>query len=270
MESRRLSGHGRTDERSASSVPRGCPLDAYERLSQVYDLEWGNWARQYVGLVTEVLARAHVAQARILDLGCGTGILAAELAGLGHSIVGMDASAAMIEVASRRACPGTRFVVQDMAEASWKQDFDLVTCTFDAFNYLVAEPRVQSFFVHVANLLTKSGLLLFDSNTEELYLRRHHGVHERSVGSRRFRQECHYDAMSKRASTVFRFEDGSVEEHIQRPWALSELAGPIAYAGLAVESAWSGFYGEQYVQGCERFICVVRKVNRAARGEDAN
>lgn len=251
-------------------MPRGCPLDAYQRLSQIYDLEWGSWARQYVGLVTELLARAHVAQARILDLGCGTGTLAAELADLGHTIVGVDASAAMIELATRRAHPGAQFVVQDMAEASWHHDFDLVTCTFDAFNYLVAESRVHSFFAHVAKLLTHSGLLLFDSNTEEIYVRRHHGVHERSVGSHRFRQECHYDAMSKRASTVFRFEDGSFEEHVQRPWALSELAGPIADAGLAVEAAWSGFSGEQYAPSSERLICVVRRVNRYSRGEDAS
>jgi SAM-dependent methyltransferase len=238
-------------------------LDAYERLSQVYDLEWGSWTRQYVALVRKLLAEAFVAQAHVLDLGCGTGILANELAALGHSVVGMDASRPMVDVATRRAGPGACFVVQDMAEARWTHGFDLVTCTFDAFNYLLTPARVEGFFVSVARLLTDAGALLFDSNTEELYAGRHHGVHQRSAGGQRFRQECHYDAVSKRASTVFRWEDGSVEEHTQRPWALSELEAPIAKAGLVVAATWSDFSGEQFRPGSERLICVARRAYRA-------
>jgi trans-aconitate methyltransferase len=52
---------------------------------------------------------------RILDLGCGTGHLTAQIAELGAEVVGIDGSAAMIEQA-RRAYPGIRFEVADARE----------------------------------------------------------------------------------------------------------------------------------------------------------
>lgn len=119
---------------------------AYQRLSQIYEIAWGSWARQYVELVGGLLLKAHVTQGRILDLGCGTGVLARELANLGHSVVGMDASPGMIEVASWRACPRARFVVQDMAEARWDHDFDLVTCTSSLADAGLAAEKVWSGF----------------------------------------------------------------------------------------------------------------------------
>ena len=42
----------------------------------------------------------HEAPVRVLDAGCGTGRVATELTRLGHDVVGVDADAAMIEVAN--------------------------------------------------------------------------------------------------------------------------------------------------------------------------
>lgn len=61
-----------------------------------------------------------------LDLGCGEGRLTRELAELGHSVVGVDASATLIRLAAERA-PSVRFVRADAARLPFPDAYaDLV------------------------------------------------------------------------------------------------------------------------------------------------
>ncbi len=53
--------------------------------------------------------------ARVLDAGCGTGRVGAELAARGHAVVGVDADPALVE-AARADHPGPRWLVADLAE----------------------------------------------------------------------------------------------------------------------------------------------------------
>jgi SAM-dependent methyltransferase len=53
--------------------------------------------------------------ARVLDAGCGTGRVGAELFARGHRVVGVDAEPALVEVASADH-PGPRWLVADLAE----------------------------------------------------------------------------------------------------------------------------------------------------------
>jgi len=66
---------------------------------------------------------------RILDLGCGDGVLTAELAGRvpNGSVLGIDASEGMIEVAKKNRPRNLRFQLLDINElASLGEEFDLV------------------------------------------------------------------------------------------------------------------------------------------------
>ena len=62
---------------------------------------------------------------RILDLGCGTGVLTAQLAELAGSVVGVDSSESMIERARRRY-PDVRFEVGDALALPFEGCFDVV------------------------------------------------------------------------------------------------------------------------------------------------
>ncbi len=60
---------------------------------------------------------------RVLDLGCGEGLLAARMAAAGIDVVAVDASAAMVEAARRR---GIAAELMDARELSFDAEFDAV------------------------------------------------------------------------------------------------------------------------------------------------
>ena len=62
---------------------------------------------------------------RILDLGCGTGTLTAEIASTGAQVVGVDRSAEMISEACKKY-PAIQFAVGDARELRYAQEFDAV------------------------------------------------------------------------------------------------------------------------------------------------
>jgi trans-aconitate methyltransferase len=62
---------------------------------------------------------------RILDLGCGTGRLTAEIAATGARVVGLDAAPGMIEKA-RAEYPGLEFVLADAVTFAFDAPFDAV------------------------------------------------------------------------------------------------------------------------------------------------
>lgn len=89
---------------------------------------------------------------RILDLGCGTGHLTAEIAATGAHTTGIDNSPAMLQ-AARREYPHLDFVLADAAAFSFAQPFDAVFS--NAALHWVREP--ESAAGCVARALRKGG-----------------------------------------------------------------------------------------------------------------
>ncbi|MGR3662767.1 MAG: class I SAM-dependent methyltransferase [Paracoccaceae bacterium] len=131
----------------------------YERpdLAQFYDLNNG-WADDFA-----VCTRMAEAAGSVLDLGCGTGELAAAL-GQGRIVAGVDPAAAMLDVA--RVRPGgdeVTWVVGDARTVRLGQRFDLIVLTGHVFQVFMTAADQQAVIETIAAHLSEGGRFIFDS-----------------------------------------------------------------------------------------------------------
>jgi len=110
----------------------------------------------------------------------------------------------------------------------------------------------------VIKALKSGGRLIFDCNTEYLYLHKHKGTYNREINGESFVHKCIYNSEKKKATTIFEFSFGT-ETHIQRPYSLSELQSIFEEKGFGIVEVFAGFKEEAYTDDCERFICILEK-----------
>jgi 2-polyprenyl-6-hydroxyphenyl methylase/3-demethylubiquinone-9 3-methyltransferase len=101
--------------------------------------------------------------ARMLDLGCGTGLTGGALRDMADDITGIDLSENMVEIAHEKDLYETLFVaeVEDFLEDNDEDAFDLITAT-DVLPYLGA---LEPLFFGAAENLTPRGLFIFSSES---------------------------------------------------------------------------------------------------------
>lgn len=128
-------------------------------IAAVYDLE--NTGRAdtdfYVGLAQ------NLGSSRVIDLGCGTGVLACELASRGHQVIGIDPAGAMLERARQR--PGAdrvEWIIGD-ASALAAQDADLVLMTGHVAQEIHDDDAWHMTLTSARRALRPGGHLAFES-----------------------------------------------------------------------------------------------------------
>lgn len=136
-------------------------------LAAVHEADFTDVARAAAGVLLRRLDDAGHDTGTIVDLGCGGGALAAILVERGYDVLGVDLSAAMVELA-RANVPGARFVQGSV----W--DIDLpptvaVTAIGEVVNY-AADPRagidrVAELIGRVHMALAPGGVFLLDIAT---------------------------------------------------------------------------------------------------------
>jgi SAM-dependent methyltransferase len=144
-------------------------MDSSEWAGRVGDLwaeEWRRTDRSFVpvdgALVSAAAARVSgEAEPHILDIGCGAGTTSLSLAGHlpGASVVGIDLSAALIEVARSRAAdePRCRFAQGDASRWAGETGFDLLVSRHGVMFF--ADPVAA--FAHLRSLARPGGGLVF-------------------------------------------------------------------------------------------------------------
>ena len=104
--------------------------DSYDQIAPGYDRAWTDHMRDLSVAMLDRLAPPP--GARCADLTCGTGFVTGELAArTGGDVVGVDASAGMLDVARSAHARSCRFVLSDALTWLKRQpsrSFDVVTC----------------------------------------------------------------------------------------------------------------------------------------------
>ena len=143
-------------------------VEAYSRLAGIYDEVVIDPCHERWASFLDALWRADPAcVGTVLDLCCGTGLLARELIARGYRVVGVDASEAMLDVARERLGPEVVLSRMTLPDLVVEGVFDAAVCTFDGLNYLTPE-ELQRTMGEVALHLRPGGWLVFDLHTDRM------------------------------------------------------------------------------------------------------
>ena len=132
-------------------------------LSALYELDSG-WSADLDFYLALAGGRSTAAPKRILDLGCGTGLLANAYAALGHAVTAVDPAQAMLDVARRKPNGEKVEWVQSSAQAFRSdQRFDLIVMTGHAFQVLLEDDDILATFATMRKHLAPGGRIVFET-----------------------------------------------------------------------------------------------------------
>ncbi|HKG38616.1 MAG TPA: class I SAM-dependent methyltransferase [Conexibacter sp.] len=129
-------------------------------LAHVHDVAFGDWAREAAPFVLARLREAGIDEGLVVDLGCGSGIWAAELLDVGYEALGVDGSAEMLVLAEGRA-PEAKLVNGSLHDVELPP-CAAITALGEAVNY-GGPPTLELLFRRAYAALEPNGLLVFDA-----------------------------------------------------------------------------------------------------------
>jgi SAM-dependent methyltransferase len=201
--------------------------------------------------------------ARILDIPCGYGRHAGELARRGFAVVGVDLSPAMIAEARRRRPEGPRlrFIRRDMRRIAFRREFDAVINLYTSFGYFTPAQN-RAVLRRMADALRPGGRILIDHRDpahdatlpQRLWYRA--GPRRFILEDRRFDRRTNVTDSTQLVVTTGR------RWVVQRTFRLQEFSLPqwrrmFRGAGLRFLAAYSGYDGRPYRSVSARRLIVV-------------
>ncbi|MFO1043654.1 MAG: class I SAM-dependent methyltransferase [Planctomycetaceae bacterium] len=141
----------------------------FERYAEVYDAVYleKDYRAECDFLECAICRWAPFTAKRILDLGCGTGSHALELAGRGYQVVGVDRSAQMLSVARQKAIESglsesLQFQQADACEWQGHGIFDVVISMFSVLSYQTTDRALEELMRTARRALRVGSLFLAD------------------------------------------------------------------------------------------------------------
>lgn len=235
-----------------------------ERMADVYD-EWYPFDPDTPAAVDRLAALAGPPPARILELGAGTGRLAVPLAGLGHDVVALDTSPAMLErLAAKPGGERVRAVVGDMADDVPAGPFALVVVAVNTLFNLDDPARLRACLAAVAAALADAGRLVVEAFVPADPPPTGASLEVRSMTADRVvLSVSRSDPADQVAEGQFvELRDGAPVR--LRPWRIrwatpAQLDDSAADAGLVLVERWAGWRAEPFDDTSSHHVSVYRR-----------
>lgn len=204
------------------------------------------------------------ADCKVLDLGCGHGRIANELARRGARMSGLDSSPFILNVAreaARQEELTVDYVEGDMRELSWRHEFDAIYCWYTTYGYFSDTENIEV-LRQCFNALKPGGRLLIEQANRNALLRR--GLPFTEVTSRgddMMIDEVDYDVFEDRTRTrrsMVRQGKVSRANFSIRLYSYAELAARMVRVGFSSAEGF-GRGGQPFTTYDPRLILVARK-----------
>ena len=249
----------RPDTRSPSAPGESSsvPPSPYDAIARLYD----PWSASVVEDVGFYLEEARAAGGPVVELGVGTGRIAVPIACDGIPVIGVDASAGMLEVCRERArLAGVDALLDlrrgDLREPPVDERVRLVTCPFRSYLHLHDDADRLSALQAARRLLVPGGRLVFDvfapgaddiAETHGRWLEREPGIFERAD----------WDEQARTLTLSVR-DDGAGSTMTLAWISPAEWRGLLERAGFEVVACYGWFDRSPY-RGGEDTIWVARR-----------
>jgi ubiquinone/menaquinone biosynthesis C-methylase UbiE len=202
----------------------------------------------------------------VLDVPCGQGRHAHLLAEAGFDVDGLDYSAELLAVASKRGKgQNLRYTRGDMRQLpnGWTKRFDAVLNLFTSFGFFSHPSDDVRVIKEFARVLKPGGTLVWHGGSRD-------GVMARflardwwtSADGTLFAQERSFDSLSGVLTVHSTWRKGlrkGNREHRLRLYTATRLAEMCADAGLVVEQAYDGFNDRPLRRASSEMMLVARK-----------
>lgn len=206
----------------------------------------------------------------VLDVPCGSGRHAHELAQRGLQVVGIDACPEFVDEARLRArCAGhhrARFACRDMRDLPFTACFDAVICMGGSFGYF-GQAGDAGFLRRCTAALRPGGWLLIDAATLETVLRVHEPTASEQFGNLQARHWRRLDPARGVVRLDLTVISGAAEHtrsYHQRLYRHDELRHMVRRAGCTV-SHCCGADGEPFGPASRRLLLVAQRPHRTAK-----
>lgn len=219
-----------------------------EDQALIHHREFGDLAKSAADLVIDELRVRGIESGTVVDLGCGSGILARAVGDAGYDVVGVDISRDMVELARAQA-PDADIVVGSVHDAVIPRAV-AVTAIGEVLNYATDARAGLEALEHLARrvsaALASGGVFVFDVALPGRHgpQRRHAVFHDREDWSLAMDADEHDDTLDRRI-VVFRRapsaggEPGlyrrTDEHHVLRLYRPEAVEAVLQQAGFSVE-----------------------------------
>jgi len=203
-------------------------------------------------------------RARVLDLACGFGRHAIEMARRGHRVTGLDFNPRYLAIAeeeARRAGVGARWVQGDMRKLPFEDEFDAAYSFFTSFGYFSDEEN-ERVLAGVARALAPGGRFLLDMmNRDWLLTHPQQRIWNQREDGSLLMEEISLDLVRSRVVSRQMLIPPEGESRLAksfdlRAYTAAELSALLRRQGFEVRGVWGGADGAEYSTESRRLILL--------------